>query len=214
MTMSTNPSEKTVPAKCAQCSATIEGTVICDFCHALNPAATRMDHFSLLGLDQRYDIDPVELRKKYLALSRHAHPDFHMDDSQEVQKLHDQVAANVNDAYQTLLDPASRAAYLLELLGGKSSAADKTVPDGFLGTMMMMQEDVQEARETGHIDGLTHLRSVLSTQRDGLLKRIAELFADYQEAVACRAVTDDLMADIRKQLNAVSYVKKLLSQAE
>ena len=35
---------------------------------------------------------------------------------------------------------------------------------------------------------------------------------DYQDAVACNAVATDTLDEIRKQLNAVSYVKKLLSQ--
>ncbi len=198
------------PVKCSKCQATIKGTAVCDFCKSLNPAAASLDFFSLLGLPVVFDIDPAELRRRYLNLSRHAHPDFHVHDSQEVQSLHLQVSSSLNEAYQTLLDPASRAAYLLERLGGKSSADDKSVPDGFLGTMMMMQEEVHEAVDAGQAEELLRLREVLQTQLEGLVRRIGELFQQHQEAVICQAVTTDILNEIRKQVNAVSYVKKLL----
>jgi hypothetical protein len=101
---------------------------------------------------------------------------------------------------------------LLELLGGKCSAADKSVPDGFLGTMMMMQEEIADAKSAGNAAELARIRQVLQTQHDGLMKRIAKLFNDHQEAVACNAVVTNTLDEIRKNLNAVSFVKKLLSQ--
>lgn len=202
------------PIKCSLCHAEIKNTVVCDYCRSVNPDAAFMDYFTLLGVPETFQIDPEELRRRYLALSRHAHPDFCAQDGEEVQKLHLQVSSALNEAYQTLREPASRAAYLLQRLGGKSMAEDKSVPDGFLGTMMMMQEELEEARRTDNPAECSRLGAVLQTQHDGLLRRIGELFEQYQQAVSCRAVTRDLMAEIRKQVNAVSYVKKLLSQRE
>ena len=208
------PAEQVIPAKCRKCDKPMSTPLVCDYCKELNPAAAAMtDYFTLLGLAQRFDLDEGELHEKYVALSRHAHPDLHTEDSPEVQQLHLQVSAAVNDAYSTLKDAAARASYLLGLLGGKSSAQDKSVPDGFLGTMMMMQEEIADAKAAGDSAELERLRKVLQTQHDGLLRRIAALFAELQQAVACEAVRADLLGEIRKQLNAVSYVKKLLSLA-
>ena len=170
------------------------------------------DHFTVLGLPRQFDLDQEQLRQKFLALNRHAHPDYHGGESADVQALSLRISSAVNDAYRVLRDDASRAAYLLELLGGKSSAADKSVPDGFLATMMMMQEEIADATAAGDQGELARIRSVLQTQRDGLMKRIARLFKDHQEAVACNAAAADVLNEIRKQVNAVSYVKKLLSQ--
>ncbi len=199
------------PAKCNHCSKPMSAPLVCDYCHALNPSAEVVDYFTLLSLPRIYEIDPRLLRDRYLALSRHAHPDFHGDDTPEVQQLHLRVSANLNDAYRTLSDPADRAAYLLNLLGGKTSARDKSVPNGFLGTMMMMQEELADARENDDKGELERIRNVLTCQHDGLLNRVASLFAEYSQAVACEAVRNDFLDEIRKQLNAVSYVKKLLS---
>jgi molecular chaperone HscB len=205
---------KTIPSKCSHCNAVIRDTAVCDYCHALNPSAVRMDYYHLLGLPETFDLDPDVLWRKYLALSRHAHPDFHTGDTEDVQNLHLKVSAALNDAYRTLSDPASRAEYLLEVLGGRSIAEDKSVPDGFLETMAMMQEEIAEARETRDADELARLRDVLETQRDGRIRRVAELFRTHQETVACKAVAEGLLNEIRMQVNAVSYVKKLLSQAK
>jgi len=206
--------ENAHPSKCKHCDKPISSVLVCDYCHALNPsAATMSDYFTLLGLQRRFDIDERELQRKFVALSRHAHPDFHGGQSPEVQQLALQISAALNDAYRTLREPASRAAYLLELLGGKSSAQDKSVPEGFLSTTMMLQEELADAKAGGDQAELARIRSVLTTQRDGLIRRIAKLFEDCQEAMACQAMTADILDEIRKQLNAVSYVRKLLSQA-
>jgi len=186
---------------------------VCDYCHTVGPDAAVVDYFTLLGLPRRFDLDPQEIQDKFVALSRHAHPDFHAADTPEVQKLHLQVSAALNDAYRTLNDPASRASYLLNLFGGKSSADDKSVPDGFLGTMMMMQEELADAVGDANAEEIARIGDVLQTQHDGLMNRIATLFEQYQESVSCKAVVDDLLNELRKQLNAVSYVKKLLSEA-
>lgn len=201
-----------VPTKCSRCDRLMAEVSVCDYCHWLNPAATGADYFALLGLPREFDLSEEQIRGKFLAVSRHAHPDLHASENPEAQELALRVSAAINDAYRTLKDPAARAGYLLELLGGKSSAEDKSVPEGFLATMMMMQEEIADAKGAGREVELDRLRDVLQTQHDGLMRRVAGLFREYQEALACQAIGTDLLNEIRKQLNAVSYVKKLLSQ--
>jgi len=201
-----------IPTKCRQCNKPMSTPVVCDYCEALNPVPAAADYFTLLGLPRRFDLDEQELHREFLAISRHAHPDFHADEPPEVQQLSLRISAAVNDAYRTLKDPARRAAYLLELFGGKSSAVDKSVPEGFLGTMMMMQEELADAKAAPDQAELDRLRAVLQTQHDGLMHRVAGLFGEHQESLVCEAVRNDLLDEIRKHVNAVSYVKKLLSQ--
>jgi molecular chaperone HscB len=209
----TDTHDQATPIKCSHCDKAMSTPVICDYCHTVGPEAAVVDHFTLLGLPRRFDLDHAEIHRKFLVLSRHAHPDFHAGDTPEVQQLHLQVSAALNKAYRTLSDPSERAAYLLTLFGGKSSADDKSVPDGFLGTMMMMQEELSDAVSDDDRAEIARISEVLRTQHDGLLRRIGTLFEQYQESVSCKAVVDGLLGELRQQLNAVSYVKKLLSQA-
>lgn len=210
----TEKNEHGVPLKCRHCERTMTQPVVCDYCHTLSATATMADHFTLLGLPQQFDLDEKELHRRFIALSRHTHPDFAQSESPEVQSLHLTVSANLNDAYRTLKDPAARAAYLLELLGGASSAQDKSVPEGFLGTMLLLQEELADAKAAGDKAETARLKKVLVTQHDGLMKRITTLFSEYDDAVVCEAVRKGQLAEIRKQINAVAYVKKMLSQLQ
>lgn len=186
--------------------------LVCDSCHTLNPDGLLTDYFSLLGLPRTFRLDDAELTRKFFAINRHVHPDHQDASNPEMQQLSLAMSAAVNNAYRTLKDPATRAAYLLELLGGKSSADDKSVPDGFLNTMMMMQEELADAKAAGRVEDVARLKDVLTRQRDGLLARIGELFSQWEESVSCEAVRQDLFDEIRRELNANSYVRKLLSQ--
>ena len=206
------PASQARPAKCARCDRPLDSVVVCDTCKALQPAPAASDYFSLLGLPVRYDLDPKQIQQRFVALNRHVHPDFHGDESPEVQRLSLQIAAAVNDAYRTLQDPAARAGYLLEILGGRSSAEDKSVPDGFLNSMMMLQEEIADARADGNEAELKRLATALSRQHEGLLRRIASLFAEFDEQVGCTGLSQQRLDEIRRQVNAVSYVRKLLSQ--
>jgi len=200
---------QTIPAKCQRCERPLSEIAVCDYCHSLNPGAATVDYFTLLGLPRQFELDEDSLTERFHALSRTVHPDAHGGESSDARLLSVQLSAAVNDAYRTLKSPFLRAGYLLELLGGRSSAEDKSVPEGFLNTMMMMQEEVHDAQVAGNAAELERLRAVLTTQHDGLIRRIAGLFADLAKADACPAVRTDLLGEIRRQLNAVSYVRKL-----
>ena len=205
-------SEQAIPTKCKVCKRPTSTPVFCDYCETLNPLPSLTDHFQLMGLPRRFEVDAGVLHDRYVALSRHTHPDLHTGEGPEVQALSLRISATVNDAYRTLRDPAARAGYLLELLGGPSSAQDKSVPEGFLGTMMMMQEELADAKTAGNQPALERLRRVLQTQQDGLMRRVAGLFGELDEASACEATRRDLLAELRRQLNAVAYVRKLMTQ--
>jgi molecular chaperone HscB len=205
----TDADRQSLPAKCQHCERPLTEVAVCDYCHSLNPAAAGVDYFTLLGLPRQFELDEDLLTERFHALSRTVHPDVHGSQPPDAQLLAVQLSAAVNDAYRTLKSPFLRAGYLLELLGGKSSAADRSVPDGFLNTMMMMQEEVHDAQVAHNAAELARLRSVLATQHDGLIRRIGGLFAQLVEAASCPAVRTDLLGEIRRQLNAVSYVRKL-----
>jgi molecular chaperone HscB len=205
--------EQAVPAKCKRCDSPMSQPVVCDFCHSLNPPPAATDYFALLGVPRQFDLDGEELRRRFLALSRHAHPDFHAGETQEVQGLSLRISAAINDAYRTLADLAARAGYLLELLGGQSAVDDKSVPDAFLGTMMMMQEELADAKAARRQDELDRLRGVLQTQRDGLLRRIEGLFREHQDAIACQAVRAE-GCDISSVPNYPLHMHPLFREAD
>jgi molecular chaperone HscB len=207
----TDASEAGVMAKCRACKHELRSAAVCDYCHTLNPAGASTDYCALLGVPRRYDLDAEELRRRYLELSRHAHPDFYTGSSDESQALALTVSSSLNDAYRTLSDPFERAEYLEELLGGPSSAADKSTPDGFLDEMMVLQEELTDARLSGDHLALETRGEKLRARLAAMMARIAELFADFEAQVGCEGIRLECLGRIRRQLNAVSYIRRLVS---
>jgi len=203
-----------VPAKCVACDHELQAPVVCDYCHSLNPISGPTDYFALLGVPRRFDLDADDLRGRYLALNRHAHPDFHTNDDPAVRDLSLTVASALNDAYRALSEPISRAEYLLTLLGGRPSAEDKSTPDGFLVEMAALQEELYDAKAESDDETRSQMAAELTARLDKRVARVAELFGGFDTQVGCEAIRQSELDRIRRELNAISYVRKLLSVAK
>lgn len=194
-----------LPAKCDVCERPMESPVVCAGCHTLHAPSPQQDYFGLMGLAPRYDVDPAELRRKLLTLSREIHPDRLAGKPDEVVNLSLEIAARVNRAYEVLADPVLRAEYLLELSGGKSAAEDKTVPPEVLTSTLMLREEIEEARTSGDTAALAgHKRQVVA-DREHWLEAIGQL---------ARSLPGDesLRRELRLRLNASKYFTRLLEQ--
>lgn len=193
-----------LPAKCLCCDAELKTPVVCDKCHTLHPASATTDHFRLLGLERRYDIDAAELDRRFLWLSREIHPDFMGAKSPEEQALAVRLSARANEAVRVLTDPVLRAEYLLEVAGGESAVADKRLPDGFLPRMMMLREEVEEALAGADADALEQHKNAVSVERSTVTERIAALARKLPNA------SEDEKRELRTLLNSIKYYDNVL----
>ncbi len=194
------------PAKCTACAREMKNPAVCQNCHAIQPVDD-VNYFDLLGIAASYDIDPAEVRARYLNLARAVHPDRLKADTSEVRALSLRTTAQVNRARTVLLDPIQRAEYLLAMAGGKCSADDKSVPNDVLADMLTLREELEEARESDDRATIDACRGRVQQRYDDTLQRIAELArtlpGDEQTRTTLRAV-----------LNAISYYQKLLADLE
>jgi len=135
-----------------------------------------MNYLEVFGLPRRLAIDTDELQRRFYALSRQHHPDFHQGATGEEQAKALEASALVNAAYRTLRDPIARIEYLLRLEEGRESAEGATVkpkaPPELLEEMFEIQESLQEAKASNRSEGLDPgAREALAGQRDRLLAR-------------------------------------------
>lgn len=200
----TQPS--TVPMKCTSCERPMESPVCCQSCHTLHPADASLDYFQLFGLPRRYAVDPADLHRRFLSISRNIHPDFFGGEAEEMRNLALRLSAQVNEAYETLNDPVSRAEYLLESAGGKSSAQDKSVPGNLLAEVMTLREEIEEAKATGNRESLILLRAQLESRR----LRLEETIADLCDRLD--TPSEEVRAELRRQLNAMRYLNNVLAE--
>lgn len=194
----------TVPAKCADCDRPMDSPLFCGTCRRLYPA-DGLSFFELLGIRASYDVDPDEVRRKYLELARAIHPDRMTPDAEEVQRLSMRVSAQINQAFRVLLDPVLRAEYLLELAGGKSAADDKQVPQEVLMDTLSLREELEEARVASDQATLDRLRQEVQSRFDAMLEETAKLARDLPGAEETRAA-------LRGKLNAIRYYRKMREQ--
>lgn len=115
----------------------------------------QQDHFQLFGLPQSFAIDATQLDQHYRALQAQVHPDKFAHLSETEQRLAMQHSIQVNEAYQTLRKPLSRARYLLSLQGVDTQEETNTaMPLEFLMEQMEWREAVAEARDVEMLDEL------------------------------------------------------------
>ena len=73
----------------------------------------KQDYFSVFGLPRKLAIDTAELQRRFYALAREHHPDFHQAAPPEELARVEATSALVNTAYRTLRDPIARVDYLV-----------------------------------------------------------------------------------------------------
>lgn len=195
------------PSKCATCESLAQAPMACAECHTLLEHVSGADYFELFGLPRQFDIASENLETKYLAIARNIHPDAFVSADPATQSVVLRLSSAVNRAHETLREPVRRAEYLLELSGGKSAAEDKRVPPELLSEVMMLREEIDEARAAGDRESLAAFRPGVVAKKAAALRRISELCGRLLSMP-----NDSVRDDLRLQLNSMKYFDNLLNQ--
>lgn len=144
------------------------------------------DYFGLLGISRKFTLDEAELKTRYFALQREAHPD--KAGAAGLGK-----AMDVNKAYQTLKEPITRAEYLLALAGIK---ADKPCVE----ILMEAMEQRELLAEISSEAGLTKLRKDIKLEAETSVRALKKFFEanDLEKA--------------KKETTRLKYLTKLLEE--
>jgi molecular chaperone HscB len=134
------------------------------------------DPFSTLGVPARFDLDPVEIERRYRDLQKALHPDRHVDKPSVERRMALSKAVEVNEAYRTLRDDLARAAALLAMRGGQPR--DKPADPGFLMEAMERREALAEARTGRDLAAVRRLADEVRAENARARASVAELFAE------------------------------------
>jgi molecular chaperone HscB len=137
------------------------------------------DDFTLFGLPPQQRLDRATLDARRRELQAQVHPDRFASEGAAAQRLAMQWAVRVNEAWQRLKDPLSRAAYLCQLRGVPIAAEDNTaMPREFLLQQMAWREALDDAADAAAVQALDdavaleervlhqRLQALLDEQRD------------------------------------------------
>jgi molecular chaperone HscB len=154
------------------------------------------DHFARLGLAPGFDLDAAELQRRYIALQRELHPDRFATKPAAERAMALARASDLNQAYETLKTPLSRAEYLLTL---KGRAHRHSIDDPqMLAEAMELREALAEAEDAAAVEVL------LSRAQNEIAGAETEL------ALAFRADDLDVAGRLAQRL---SYLVKLTQEA-
>lgn len=139
--------------------------------------------FELLGLPENFRLDLKALEQAYFSAQKAIHPDRFIGKPEAERTLSILRSQQVNDAYETLKNPLTRAEYILQLHGYDPLAEDSQVSPVLLAEMMELRERLMYA---GH-DGaeLAKIVSEIKAMFQKSQQSLEDFFArsDYDSAV-------------------------------
>lgn len=147
------------------------------------------NYFALFQLPQQFALDMTLLDTQYRKLQAEVHPDKFVNASPAERLQSMQMATQVNEAYQVLKQPTSRARYLLQLQGIHTDEENNTaMPGDFLMAQMEWREAMDDARVTKDILALDTLLTEMRAQAKVLQQQVANeiLAAPTQAALTVR----------------------------
>ena len=191
--------------------------MLCAGCGAVQPPDRTADHFRVFGLPRKFDLDMVDLERRYKEMTKVLHPDRFARADGRARRASLERSVQLNLAWSTLYEPVPRAEYLLSLQGievGESASSKKSgevdnratqpVDTALLIEVMDLREALAEARSRGDRAKVTSLVADVQAHHD---KEMAEV------AVGFAAAQPDLAA-IAARMVAARYYRRFLEDAE
>ena len=160
-----------------------------------------MNYFEFYGLPESFELDAVQLKKKFYELSKKYHPDFYTAESEEKQEEVLQLSTLNNKAYQVLSNPDKRVEYILRQHNLLAEGDKYPLAPDFLMEMMEINEQITDAEDEATIN---QIKTSVKEASDGLEAELAQQTKDF--STKSKAEQD---AALKKVLD-VYYRKKYL----
>lgn len=130
-----------------------------------------MNYFELFRLPNQFKLDGSLLSVRFRELQKHFHPDNYATASERDRLLSVQKTAQINDAYQVLKKPITRAEYMLSEQGIDIKDEQSTMQDSqFLIQQMELREELESLVNELNVDeALLRFSNKVSIVYDSLL---------------------------------------------
>lgn len=136
----------------------------------MNTDIAGKNYFELFSLPPSFEVDTDALERAYRALQSRHHPDRAGAGSDRERRVAVQLSGLINEAYETLCSPLSRAAYLLRLQGVDPEAFEQSALGGeFLFAQMQRREELEQIAERESLDELEVFREQVRRDIEALL---------------------------------------------
>lgn len=168
--------------------------------------------FEILGLAPSFALEPSVLEQRQRELNRALHPDRHAGKSPAERRQALSRAMDINLAYRTLRDPASRAEALLSLLGAPSTRESTISDPVLLMEMMEQREALEEARRAKNRAQLETIGRSMAERERVVLGRLNEAFAPLLGGSLSSEEREARLASARQSLAELRYVRRFAEE--
>lgn len=166
-----------------------------------------MNYFELFGLPLGFEIDGAALSSRYRELQRAVHPDNFASAREQERLMAVQKTAEINDAFQTLKFPLTRAEYLLRLQGLELRGESTTIKDPmFLMEQLELREALEELPDSADPD------SAAMALADRLAADRKQMYGEFQAQY--QAQQWEAAADTVRKLKFIHKLEDELSLLE
>lgn len=139
------------------------------------------NYFEIFGAPLSYKIDLDNIGKVFLELQKTVHPDRYANSGDQEKRIAMQQTSLINQAFQTLKEPVSRAQYMLKLQGfDMESETDTTMDAEFLMEQMEFRESIADVQ--AKTDPLSELDKMASHLKQKMNELTDEFSAAYENA--------------------------------
>jgi len=139
-----------------------------------------MNYFELFELAPTLRPDAAELRKKFFALSRQFHPDYHVQNDTDNQQVALETSAILNKAYKTLSSEQETIKYFLTWKGLLEENEKYELPPDFLMEMLELNEEAADANDEAEKKKL--LERIKQAEQE-IYEPVEKIIADYREGI-------------------------------
>lgn len=166
-----------------------------------------LNHFQLFKLPESFAIDIAQLTERYRDLQRAVHPDRYANASEQERRLAMQRTAQLNEAFQVLKQPLSRARYMLEIQGIDFNNERDTQQDPmFLMEQMELRESLEEIESAA--DPMAKLSEIIQA----IDSREKQLFEEIQSYLELK--TEQNQKAAKAVVHKLQFMQKLRQEAD
>ena len=163
-------------------------------------------YFALFDLPVSFDVDRKMLTERYRTLQRTVHPDRYADAADSERRLSVQMAARINEGYQTLKDPLARARYILEISGVALDDLDTAFENEFLMEQMELRERLGAVKESADPhQQLQKIADDIGERQKGITETLAFLFVEN---------TDEALEKARELTRKLQFFSRLEEEVD
>jgi molecular chaperone HscB len=168
--------------------------------------------FETLGLEPSFALDASVLEQRQRELNRAVHPDRAGKSPGERRQALNR-SMDINLAYRTLRDPASRAEALFALLGVPPTAEETLRDPQLLMEMLEQREALEDARRSKDVRRLRSMAASMAAREQRVLGALGDVFAPLlgKEPLS-HDRREARLSEARRQLAELRYVRRFAEE--